>query len=201
MIQQSDKSKSASPKTKPREVTESVAPSVQASNGVPVTPLGDDMIRYAEDILGSADHTCGPLELGEYVAEDHVTGPGYKPRNRRDGQAIGGNNATIAFDDSYFWFFERFSPAMRIMVLHFGQLFTGEAGQRRLSALVEVAEERVEAKAAQRRRKRFRRSMVVLFVGTVAFARYFVEQATWVVEKLPFIKELWRMIFNIKGGG
>lgn len=196
MIGRSSKSRAASPKTNPRQVRDSVAPIVQETTGLPLNKLGDDLVHQAE-ALARVDHTTGPVELGPFVEEEHVSGPNYRPR--ADGQALGGSSATIAFDDSYYQFFQRFTPAMRNVVLTIGHLLSGELGNKRLSSLAELLDERLEAEAAKRRWRRWRHSLWVLFGGAVLFARYFVDQASWIVEKLPFFKALWQFIIAGKG--
>jgi hypothetical protein len=191
MFSRSEKSRSASPKTDPKQVVDSVIPIVQESSGLPVNGLGNDLVHQAA-VLAKVDHTTGPVELGPYIESEHRTGGAY--HQRHDGQPLGGQSATIAFDDSYFQFFQKFTPAMRSVVIYVGQMLSGEAGNKRLYALAELLDERVEAAAARRRWRRWRHSLWVLFGGAVLFARYFVDQASWIVEKLPFFKAVWQFI-------
>jgi hypothetical protein len=193
MVVRSEKAKTASPKTDAKAVRDSVTPIVQESNGLPLNDLGEDLVRQTL-VLGGADHTTGPVELGVYVPEEDRSSETY--RQREDGMPLGGRSATIAFDDTYYQFFQRLTPQLRGILLYLAKLFSGDNGGKRMSALVEFLDERVEQQASARRWKRWRHSMLWLFGAAILFARYFVDQASWVVEKLPFFKEVWQLVIG-----
>ena len=198
MVGRSDKSKAASPKTNPQAVVSSIAPTMQSAHGVPVNKLGDDLVRAAE-ALAVADHTVGPVDLGVYVAEEDQSLRAVAPMPMRDGQPLGGVSATIAFDEGYHRFFMAYLPSMRAVTLAMGRLFSGEAGARRYAALVDVLDERVEQAASRKRWRRWRHSSWLILVAGFAFARYFAEQAEWIIEKLPVFKQIWILIVGGKG--
>jgi hypothetical protein len=147
-------------------VAESVGRSLQERLPPPQTPYSKDMVDEVHEAMRK--HVEGPCDLGVYnEAEDQSRGEG--------ATMLGGHAQAIRFPRFWHTWFSKQTP-------------------QRLATIDELVEERMEREVIRRFFRRLKHAAIAAVVAGAAGAHWFSEQIAWVVEKLPVLREVWKLI-------
>jgi hypothetical protein len=163
----------------PRSVAETVGRGISERVKPPETPFREDIVDEVHSVLKS--HIEGPCELGVYVEADDQSAPA----------RLGGKPRTIAFDETWREWFTKFTPELRSVVFKFAEDFHDKDRQ---TALVELADERIERRVLRNFFRRLWHAGLAAVVASFVGAHWFSEQIGWIVEKLPVFKAFWTLV-------
>ncbi len=68
--------------------------------------------------------------------------------------------------------------------------------EKRLAILDELVDERIERRLLRDLLARLRHAAAVAFVAAATVAHWFADQLAWLVERLPILKHLWRLVMG-----
>jgi hypothetical protein len=76
---------------------------------------------------------------------------------------------------------------------HWHAWFARQSDQR-LAILDELVDERIERRVLRDWLARLRHAAAVAFVAAATAAHWFADQLAWLVERLPVLRHLWRLV-------
>lgn len=143
-----------------------------------VVPAVDQSKDFAAGV--AAHHRAARMDreygeaygLGEYV---EVGPTDTRVRPRYEAEDLGGRAVAVKFPKFWRDWFARQT-------------------EQRLDELDEMLDERLEREAAARHNKRFRVALWAALAASFYFAKWIIDQAGFVVEKLPLIKQIWAAV-------
>lgn len=94
---------------------------------------------------------------------------------------------------------ESAAPGGRSRVIRFPpywHAWFARQNETRLAVLDELVDQHIERRVLRDLLARLRHAVAVAFVAAATAAHWFADQLAWLVERLPILKHLWRLIMG-----